>query len=326
MSKNITIAGASYADVPTIAVPDTAGGLARFVDVSDTTATAADVAIGKQFYSADGGLTVGTASGGGGAGGAGDCLTVDGAVLDDSAFTGTGKTLYNIPDNIEKIESSAIATIAAYAGERKAPNLDRLTSLILSNVTEIGDSGLAHRSLLTNCVMPLLTKIGRNAFYDCNKLIPTMPKLAETGDYAFEYCFSTGPAGTYQFDSLASPGKYTFQHAFKSGDTLKLPALKYMVSRLVYNSKVSLVELGDSVETAVAESIVLENPEANAIIRTPTPPSWVNTSTVGDLIRFAGNAPTGHIYVPDDAVEAYKTAPGWSRSADKFLPLSAYTG
>lgn len=326
MSKNITIAGASYADVPAITVPSTAGGTAKFVDVSDTTATAADVATGKQFYGADGGLVIGTASGGGGSGGAGDCLTMGGAVLDDSAFTGTGKTLYDIPDTIEKIESSAITAIAAYAGERKSPFRDKLTSLILNNVTEIGDSGLARRSLLANCLMPLLTKIGRNAFYDCNKLIPTMPSLAETGEYAFQYCFSKGPAGIYQFDNLASPGKHTFDHAFKSGDTLKLPALKYLVSSLVYSSEVSLVDIGSTVETAVAGSLSLDNPNANVILRTPTPPVWVNTSTVGDLIRFNGYQATGHIYVPDDAVEAYKTAPGWSRTADRFLPLSAFPG
>lgn len=67
MAKNVTIAGASYTDVPAVDLPQTGGGTATFTDVSDTTAQAADVAQGKQFFDALGVLTQGTASGGGGA-------------------------------------------------------------------------------------------------------------------------------------------------------------------------------------------------------------------------------------------------------------------
>lgn len=67
MAQNVTIAGASYSDVPSIQTPKTGGGTAEFFDVSDTTATASDVASGKYFYTAAGVRTAGTASGGGGA-------------------------------------------------------------------------------------------------------------------------------------------------------------------------------------------------------------------------------------------------------------------
>lgn len=66
MSKNVTIAGASYSAVPSIEVPATGGGTATFTDVSDTTAAASDVAQGTYFYTAAGVRTAGTASGGGG--------------------------------------------------------------------------------------------------------------------------------------------------------------------------------------------------------------------------------------------------------------------
>ena len=70
MAQNVTVAGASYQDVPSILLPKTGGGTASFTDVTDTTAAASDVASGKYFYTAAGVKTQGTASGGGGGGGA----------------------------------------------------------------------------------------------------------------------------------------------------------------------------------------------------------------------------------------------------------------
>lgn len=66
MAQNITLMGASYSAVPAVTLPKTGGGTARFDDASVTTATASDVASGKVFLAADGTITTGTSSGGGG--------------------------------------------------------------------------------------------------------------------------------------------------------------------------------------------------------------------------------------------------------------------
>lgn len=68
MAQNISLQGATYPDVPSVLLPKSGGGTASFVDVTDTTATASDVASGKYFYTASGVKTVGTGSGGGGGG------------------------------------------------------------------------------------------------------------------------------------------------------------------------------------------------------------------------------------------------------------------
>ena len=62
---NVTLWGASYSNVPSLEVPKTGGGTASFTDVTDTTATASDVASGKYFYTSSGVRTQGTSSGGG---------------------------------------------------------------------------------------------------------------------------------------------------------------------------------------------------------------------------------------------------------------------
>ena len=63
MAHDVTLMGATDPAVPAIVVPSGAG-TARFTDVTDTTATAADVAAGKYFYTAAGTRTEGTGNGG----------------------------------------------------------------------------------------------------------------------------------------------------------------------------------------------------------------------------------------------------------------------
>ena len=62
---DISLMGATYPDVPAVTLPTASNGTATFTDVTDTTATAADVASGKYFYTSAGVRTAGTSSGGG---------------------------------------------------------------------------------------------------------------------------------------------------------------------------------------------------------------------------------------------------------------------
>ena len=90
MAQNITLMGATYSDVPAVTLPKSGGGTASFTDVTDTTATASDVANGKYFYTAAGVLTAGTSSGGGGA-----SNIVQGTFTTGSTRAGTGSFTVN---------------------------------------------------------------------------------------------------------------------------------------------------------------------------------------------------------------------------------------
>ena len=65
MSQSISLWGATYNNVPAIDLPKSPSGTATFTDVTDTTATASDVASGKYFYTAAGVRTEGAATAGG---------------------------------------------------------------------------------------------------------------------------------------------------------------------------------------------------------------------------------------------------------------------
>lgn len=54
-----------------------------------------------------------------------------------------------------------------------------------------------------------------------------------------------------------------------------------------------------------------------AICKAVTPPTKTNTSYYNNVAA---------VYVPDESVDAYKAATGWSQWASKIRPISQYTG
>lgn len=79
MAHDVYLEGALFPDVPAVMLPDGNATFHRFTDVTDTTATAADVTAGTYFYTAGGVRTAGT--------GAGSIATIEGT------YTAATKTL-----------------------------------------------------------------------------------------------------------------------------------------------------------------------------------------------------------------------------------------
>lgn len=59
-TNNLTIAGITYPDVPSVDITKQGGGTAKYVDISDSTVSASDVADGEVFYNSGGSRSIGT--------------------------------------------------------------------------------------------------------------------------------------------------------------------------------------------------------------------------------------------------------------------------
>lgn len=94
-NRNIALMNAVYSDVPAVQLPISGGGTATFTEITDTTATASDVATGKYFYTAAGVRTQGTNSGGGGGSGLTLLKTTSLGTLSTTSTSAadTGKTM-----------------------------------------------------------------------------------------------------------------------------------------------------------------------------------------------------------------------------------------
>ena len=189
MSQNITLLGASYSDVPAVTLPKTGGGMARFTDVTDTTATTADVAQGKYFHLASGERVAGTASGGGG-----DDTDFANIIMRSGAVT-------HIPDSVTSIGDYAF---------RGCSNL-ALTELP-SGVTSIGIYTFYGCTNLALTELPSgLTSIGTYAFYICTDLALTELPSGVTSIDAYTFYGCTNLALTELPSGLTSIGNYAFR-------------------------------------------------------------------------------------------------------------------
>lgn len=243
------------------------------MDVTDTTAEAADVASGEYFYAADGTRTAGTASGGG---------------ADLKAFIERSTSTPQLPNDL-----TAIANYAFYTWNSLA-----LTSLP-SGVTSIGNSafyGCVHLALTS---LPSgLTSIGSNAFYNCTELvtISCAGVLGADGmmSGAFHRCSNLKSAS---FPNMTMNSLDTVFGATTGSSACQ---------------KLETADIGKTAEISASafnncrklQTLVLRKADAICTL--------ANTNAFNNTPMSGYNSLTGTVYVPSALISTYQTASNWS--------------
>ena len=264
-----------------------------------------------------------------------------------SAFAGCTFTLNKaILPNCKKIETSAFNGCTSLA----------LTSLELPLCTSIGNNAFNNCTsmALTTLELPQCTTIGNEAFHSCSSMALTsleLPQCTSIGNKAFNGCSSMAltsldlplctSIGNSAFNGCPLLSEITFQNVTTVGtqafrgtgiSKIKLPSVETMSAVSNYDGIFSfcpnlvLVDLGENCSSIGNESfgrgVGTSGKNITLICRASTPPTLGGSIISKGLVK----ATIGEIYVPDESVEAYKTATNWSAYANIILPLSQFKG
>ena len=213
-------------------------------------------------------------------------------------YTATGDIV--IPNSV-----TSIGTEAFY-------NCSGLTSVTIPNsVTSIGDYAFRGCSGLTSVTIPnSVTSIGNYAFYNCSGLtsVTIGNSVTSIGGHAFEGC--TGLTSLYISDVAAWCAiSFGTGHANPLYYGHKLYVNEELVTDLVIPNSVTSIGNYAFSHCSGLTSVTIE---------AETPP------TLGGYDAFVGDCP---IYVPCNAITAYKSAPTWNYYADRIRGncASSYT-
>ena len=193
------------------------------------------------------------------------------------------------------------------------------TTKLPSDLTSVGNYAFAYRTNLEITELPdTITSIGEYAFRNCTNLaLNELPSnLTRIDSRAFYYCskinFNKIP------DSVTNIGVYVFSYCTS-------------LERVEFSNKISIIPEGcfgtcsnlKYFKCYQSVSSVGYNAFGNTaletfIIRRTTPPSLNTTSFKNTPI--AGG--TGYIYVPDEAINTYKSATNWSAYSEQIKGVS----
>ncbi len=173
---------------------------------------------------------------------------------------------------------------------------ENLTSINLPNVVTVGDSGFYNCKLLKNVFLPKVTSIGNNGFNSTGLESISLPSCTTLGSSSF---FATQQLVLAILPLVTSISGFCFNHSsVQKIDTSSLTSIKNFA---FYNTK-------------QLDTLILRNSSVCAL---------ENVNAFQDTKIAAG---TGHIYVPDNLVDSYKTATNWVTFANQIKPISELEG
>lgn len=213
-----------------------------------------------------------------------------------------------------------------------------LESVNLPKLAKVGEEAFRYCTSLTTVEFDSLETMGRYLLRECTALVEVkMPKVKILSEYTFEKCTSLK---NFDFSNIESMGAECFARCSNLAIDIVAPKLETMGQGSIqytsvksfiapnlktignvafaHNRVITLIDLS-SIEKIGSQTFYNCSSLAALIIRNTTPPSLEE----GENFNGANIA---QIYVPDEAVEAYKAATNWSRYAARIKPLSEYEG
>ena len=225
------------------------------------------------------------------------CIILDGEL---KAFAPAGLTTYNIPESVTSIGNFTFSGCSS------------LTSITIpEGVTSIGDSAFSNCSSFTSITIPEgVTSIGSSAFSGCSKLtsitIPDNVTLIERQTF----CGCSALTSITIPDGVTSIGEDAF-HSCNSLANITIPNSVISIGKKAFGwcSALENITIPNSVIEIGNLAFDLCIALKNVYCKATTPPA------MGTDV-FNGNADDIKIHVPAFAVDAYRTAAGWSDYAD----------
>lgn len=324
-------------------------------DVSDTTATAADVRTGKYFYTSAGTKTQGTI-----ADQAAQTITpgtTDQTIASGKYLTGTqtilgdanlvasniasGVTIFGVSgthsgggDSKENeildrtisgtYENSTVVSIGVYA----FCNCDKLKSVVLQNCTSIKNYAFQYCMSLKTVNTPKCTSIGSYAFYYCLNLNEvTFPLCTTVGPYAF------GEVGLYyaNFPECSTFGTYAFSGCNQLGSAstgstgIYIPKCTNVASSMFANCKFLPTISLDKCLNIWNGAFYMCQRILSIYLLGSTVANLKNTNAfaytpISNSTSYTGGV-HGSIYVPASLYSTYIASTNWVTYASRFVSV-----
>lgn len=231
----------------------------------------------------------------------------------------------------EKITVDGVEYSVTSIGYEAFAECKALTSMAMPSVTSIGDRAFNSCSNLTSVDMPSVTSIGIQAFWGCSNLTSVaMPSVTSIGDGAFSSCSSLTSVDMSSVTSIDGRAFYSCpnltsvtmpsvtsigEHAFNSCPNLTsvtMPSVTSIGDGAFQNSPITNLSLPATL-TSIGNSCFTDTRE---ITLAATTPAALGTDVFGKYVV---------IRVPESAVDAYRTAAGWSNYKDQIFSMSDKT-
>ena len=188
------------------------------------------------------------------------------------------------------------------------------------NSIQVGDTNfkdLVERTI-TTIDDDTITKVGYNAFQNCNNLISvSLPQATSIGNYAFQEC---SKLTSINFPNATSIGDYAFYEC-SSLTSANFP-LATSIGNYAFQKCSKLANINISSATSIGSSVFQYCSSLTTLILRANQVCTLSKTNTFSETPIATSSTEGFIYVPDNLVESYKTATNWSTYASKIKGLS----